>query len=98
MINVHHTRHQLDLDRPVSACLVVSLPVFQVTFVHSVYNLALFLPSCCCSCLLRVAANSIWIFLVSRQNFFFCGQKECIWLFFWKISSQLMAIVFYPFS
>jgi hypothetical protein len=56
MINVHHTRHQLDLDRPVSVRLIVSSPVFQVTFGHSVYNLA---PSWCCSCLLHVAANSI---------------------------------------
>jgi hypothetical protein len=28
---------------------------------------------------------------------FFCGQKECIRLFFWKISSRLMAIVFFLF-
>jgi len=36
MLNVHHTRHQLDLERPVSARIIVSSPVFQVTFVHSV--------------------------------------------------------------
>jgi len=79
MINVHHTRHQLDLDRPVSALLIASSPVFQVTFVHSVLNLALFLPSCCCSGLLHVAANSIWNFLVSRQNFFVSfAVKKCV--------------------
>jgi hypothetical protein len=60
------------------SALIVSSPGFQVTFVHSIYNLALFLPSCCCSCLLHVATNSILIFLASRQNFFlsFAGKKS----------------------
>jgi hypothetical protein len=59
-------RHQLSLNRPVLAFLAVSSRVFQVIFVHSVYNSALFLASCC-SFLLHVVANLICIFLVSRQ-------------------------------
>jgi len=46
-------------------CLIVSSKVFQVVFVHSVYNSALFLPSCC-SFFLQVVANFICIFLVSQ--------------------------------
>ena len=53
-----------DLCRP---RLIVSSKVFQVVFVHSVCNWALFLPSCCYPFMLHVVANSIWIFLVSRQ-------------------------------
>jgi len=59
--------------------LIVSEKVFQVVFVHSVYNSALFLPSRCCSFLLHVGASWICTFLVSSstgsafqlfQNFF----------------------------
>ena len=35
-------RHELGLDRPVSVCLITSSKVFQVAFVHSVYNSGLF--------------------------------------------------------
>jgi hypothetical protein len=35
--------HQLGLDRPILAYLIVSSKVFQVVFVHLVYNSALFL-------------------------------------------------------
>jgi hypothetical protein len=74
--------------------LIFSSKVFQVVFVHSFYNSALFLPSCCCSFFLHVAANFISIFLVSRQlvllsalpKFLYslCGQKWCTRLFLWK--------------
>jgi len=43
-----------DLFRP---CLIVSSNVFQVVFVHLVYNSALFLVSCCFSFLLHVVAS-----------------------------------------
>ena len=42
---------------------------FMNVFVHLVYNSALFLASCCCSFLLHVVANQIFIFLLSRQMF-----------------------------
>ena len=86
-------RHQSSLDR-LSACLIVSLKVFNVVFVQSVYNSALFLPPCCCPLLLHVAANLICIFLVSRQLallsdlpkflHYFWGENGCTRLFFWK--------------
>jgi hypothetical protein len=37
-------------------------------FLHSVYNSALFLASCCCSFLLHVVANLICIFLISFSS------------------------------
>ena len=43
------------------------LKVFQVFYVHMVYNPALFLASSFCSFLLNVVPNFIFIFLVSRQ-------------------------------
>ena len=88
--------------------LIVSSKVFQVVFVHLVYNTALFWASCCCSFSLHAVANLICIFLVPRQLVLllilpkflhsFCDQKVCIPQFFWKISSRLMSIVFYPFA
>jgi len=97
-VNKYHIinidRHELGLDRPVSPRLLVSSKVFQVAFVHLVYNSALFLSSCCCSFLLHVIANLICIVLVSRQLVLlsthpkfihsFCGQKGYTRLF-WKI-------------
>jgi hypothetical protein len=53
-----------DLYRPRPT---VSSVAFHVTSVHSLYNSALFFPSCCCPFLLHVAANLICIFLVYRQ-------------------------------
>jgi len=53
-IIIHHV---LNLDRPVSS----ASNVFQDTFVKSVYNSVLFLPSCCCPFLLHVVANLICI-------------------------------------
>jgi hypothetical protein len=66
----------------------VSSRVFQVIFIHLVYNSALFLASCCwCSFLLHVVDNLIFIFLVSRQLILlsylpkflhsFCGHEGC---------------------
>ena len=90
----------IDLFRP---SLTVPSKVFQVASVHLVYNSALFLPSCCCSLLLLVAANLICIFLVSRtwiyfqllQTFFIpLWSKWCTRLVFWKVSSRLMPIIF----
>ena len=49
------------------ALLLVCSKVFQVVFVHLVYNSTLFLASCCCSFLLHVVANFICIFLVFPQ-------------------------------
>jgi hypothetical protein len=76
-------RHQLDLDRPVSA----SSKVFPAAFHHLLHNSALFLPSCSCSFLLHVVANLFCIFLVSGQLVLLstppkfihssCGQKWC---------------------
>jgi len=54
----------IDLFQP---CLIVSSKVFQVVFVHLVYNSALFLASCFSPLLLHVIARRICIFLVSRQ-------------------------------
>ena len=78
----------IDLFRP---HLIVFSKVFQVIFVHLVYNSALFLASSFCSFLLHVVANLICI-LVFRQRVllstlpkclhYFCGQKGCIRLFF----------------
>ena len=53
----------MQLFRPLTA----SSEVFQVVFVHSVFNSTLFLPSCCHSFLLHVVASLICTFLVSRQ-------------------------------
>ena len=92
-----------DLFRPRP---IVSSKVFQVFFIHFVYNSALFLASCFCSFWLHVVANLICIFLVSRQLVLlstlpkcllsFCGQKVCEPQF-WKLSFRLMSVVFYPF-
>jgi hypothetical protein len=70
---------------------IVSSKPFQVTFLHSLYNSALFLPSCCCPFLLHFVANLICIFLVSCQPVLFsaltkflhsfCGQKN------WQLQS-----------
>jgi hypothetical protein len=67
--------------------LIVSAKVFPVVSLHSVYNSAQFLPSCCCPFLLHVGDNWICIFFVSRQlvlfsalpKYFrsFCAQKGC---------------------
>ena len=60
-------RHELGLDRPVSASsnsLVKGLPSRLRPFAK---NSALFLSSCFCSFLLHVVVNLICIFLVSRQ-------------------------------
>ena len=63
--------------------------VFQVVSVHSVYtcNSTILFSSCCCSFLLHVVANLIFIVLVCRQlallsalpKFlkYFCDQKWC---------------------
>jgi len=82
--------------------LIVSSKVFQLVFIHLVYNSVLFLTSCC-SFLLHLISNLICIFLVSCQLVVlatlpkylhsFCGQKGCTWLFFWKILTWLMSIV-----
>jgi hypothetical protein len=60
-------RHELGIDRNVPSSSNISSKVFQVVFVHLVYSSALFLPSCCCSFLLHVVVNLIYIFLVSGQ-------------------------------
>ena len=84
--------------------LIVSSKMFQVVFVHLVYNSALLLTFCC-SFFLHVVAKLIWICLVSLQLVLlstvpkylhlFCGRKGCTWQFFWKISCRLMLFVFY---
>jgi len=81
-------RHYLGHDRPVSASsngLFRGLPSRLRPF--GLYS-ALFLASCCCSFLLRVAVNLICVSLVSFQpvllstlpNFShsFCGQTMCV--------------------
>jgi len=52
----------IDLFRPRQ---IVSSKAFQAVFVHSVYNSAILLSSCCCLFLLHVVANLICTFLVS---------------------------------
>jgi len=86
---------------------MVSSTVFQVIFNHVVYNTALLLAFCCCSFLLHVIANLICIILISDQLVLlsslpkflhsFYGKKVRIPLFFKKMSSRLMLIIFYPF-
>ena len=59
--------HELGLDGYVSVSSNSLLKVFQIVFVHLVYNSTLFLAPCCCSFSLHVMANLICMFLVSRQ-------------------------------
>ena len=94
----------IDLFRP---RLIVCSKMFQVVFVHLVYNSALLLTSCCCSFLLHFVAYFICICLVSCKLVLLsnlpkflhssCDQEGCTWLFFRKISSRLMSIVFILF-
>ena len=49
--------HELGLDIPVSVSSNISSKVFQVAFVHLVYNSALFLASSYCSFLLHVVID-----------------------------------------
>jgi hypothetical protein len=75
-VNVYHTiiiivviiRHELCLDRPVLACLIVS-KFFQVVFFHLVYNSALYSACCCSSFLLHVVANFVCNSFFSSQLF-----------------------------
>jgi hypothetical protein len=93
----------IDLFQP---CLIVSSKVFQVVFVHLVYNSALFLASCFCPFLLHVMSQMdlyLLSFLSAGSTFIsskvfrsFCHQKGCT-LFYWKISSQLLSVFFNPF-
>lgn len=71
-----------------------------------IYDSSLFLAFCFCSLFTHVAASLICIFLVSSQLVeisalpkvnFFCRQKVCIVMFFWKTSSQLMSVVLHSF-
>ena len=99
---------ELGLNKPVLVSVIVSSKVFQVIFNHVVYNTALLLAFCCCSFLLHVIAYLICIILVSGQLVLLSplpkflhstyGQKVCIPLFFKKMSSRLISIIFYPFS
>jgi len=101
IITIHQ---ELGLYRPVSACLTVFSWVFQLVFVHLVYNSVLFLASCC-SFLLNILVSLICNFLVFRQlgllsslpKFIhsFCGHNGYTWLFFRKFSSQLKSIFFF---
>jgi len=86
-------RHELGLDRPVSASSNSLFKGLPSRLRPLFYNSALFLESCC-SFLLHVVDSLICIFLVSRQLILlsalpkflhsFCGQKGCIRLSFWK--------------
>jgi hypothetical protein len=88
--------HELVLDtrRPVSTSSIVSSQVFQVVFIHLIYNSALLLASSRCPFLLHVIANLICMFLVSRRQVLlstlpkfldsFCGHIVCTRLL-WKI-------------
>jgi len=75
------TRHELCLVRPVSAFLIVCSKVSKVVFIHSVYNSELFLASCCFPFLLHVVANSICIFLVTRQLVLFSARPKFLHFF-----------------
>ena len=70
-------RHQLDSVWP---HLLVSSQVFA----HLVYNLLLFLASCCCSFLLRVFANLICISFVSGQLVLLSSLSEYLHSFLWS--------------
>jgi hypothetical protein len=64
-LSVNRTlKASIDLFRP---CIKLSSKAFQVTFINSPYNSALFFPSCCCPFLLHVVAYLICIFLGYRQ-------------------------------
>jgi hypothetical protein len=85
-------RNKLGLHRLVSASSSSRLRNFQVVFLYLLYNLVLFLASCCYSFLLLVVDNLICIVLVPHQMvllstllkfiYFFCGEKVGIPLFF----------------
>jgi len=87
--------------------LIVPSEVFQVAFVQSVYNSALFLPYCRCSFLFHVVTNLFCIFLVSRQMVLLSGPQITLILFvvkkrvypavFYKISYRMKSIDFIPF-
>jgi len=91
-----------DLIRP---RLIFSSKVFQVVFVHLVYNSALILTSCWSPFLLNVVANLICIFLLSRQPLLlvilpillhsFCGQMGVPGCSSEKFHPDVT--VFYPF-
>ena len=73
-----------DLTDPFRPRPIISPKVFQVVFVHSVYNSTLFLPSCCCSFLLHVVANLICILLVCRQLFLLSALPKFLHFFLWS--------------
>jgi len=97
--------HKLGLNRPV---LALSNSVFRSlpSCLCLIYDSASFLAFYFCSFLLHIVASLICIFLVPCQLaelsalpkvHFFCGQKVCNLLFFWRTSSQLMSVVLYLF-
>ena len=66
---LHHHHHVMNqaLIYLFQPHLIHSPMVFQVIFIHLVYNSAKPLASCCCSFLSHVVANLICIFVVSCQ-------------------------------
>jgi hypothetical protein len=97
------TRHQLDLERPISASydcpfkgLPSLLPPFGLQFSIPFDILLLFILVTCrskfdlylLSFLSTDSESTIPKFLHS-----FCGHQECTGLFFWKISSALFFII-----
>ena len=79
----------LELNRLDLACLIVSLWVFQVVFVHLGYNLALFLAFCCCSFFLHVVASLILSSQFLASSFCFLIFKN----FFIPVWSQRVLFV-----
>jgi len=71
----------IDLFQP---RLLVTSKFSQVTFVHSVYNSALFLPSCCCSFLLHVVVNLIYLLSFSLTGSTFSCSKIYLFLLWSK--------------
>jgi len=61
------TRHQLAPTGLFRPRLIFPSQFFPVVLVHSVYNAALILPSCCSPFLLLVAATLVCMFLDSGQ-------------------------------
>ena len=87
------------------SALIGSSKVFQVVFVHLVYNPALILTSYWCPFLLNVVSNLIYIFLFSRQLVLlavlptlihpFCGQMGVPGCFSDKFHPDVTVV--YPF-
>ena len=72
---------------------IVCSKVFQVVFVHLVYNSALFLASCCCSSMLLVVATLICNFLLSGQLVLISALPKIFSFLLWSRRAYSAAIL-----